>query len=239
MKNFIFVFGLILIALHSNIYAQFVDDYGIKIGATNSSINYNNLLSDYLFNDQNGNQISVPKESNSNKFIAPTFSLYIRKAIGDYFIIEPELSFIQKGGCFERDDSRFGIHVYDSLDDFYKDMARYYSSFPQSEPINSKTFTYLSFTINSLVGYSINCVRPYLILGPQINYLVRGDYFYDMEYKKLLFGYNLGLGIEIDNLLKEKLLFEICYNADFSPFAKNGLVKVYNRTWKMVFGIRL
>ena len=101
-------------------------------------------------------------------------------------------------------------------------------------------YNYLSFSPLLRTRYESGKVTPYFIIGPRIDFQI--SYKTDFDYKiegqnKLLPGFNYGLGAEI-NMANLGLIVEFQHNIDLSDVYNEKGVKVRNKTFIALFGIK-
>lgn len=219
---------------------QTKDNFGVKIGVSNSYIYSKYELGNFTFHDADGNIMKFLGESNSNWFLSPTFNIWYKYSFNDYFSVEPTIGLLKSGGQFGANiRSSTSIYAYNSLNEFYTDYDSLKMYPKLTEPLNSKTFTYLTASMNTNIGYTLNAVKPYLIMGLNFQYLLDGDYFIEYTHRKIKIGYNLGLGIELREYLRNTVYLEFTYSSDFTSFAKSKDTQMFNRSFLILLGFSL
>jgi hypothetical protein len=111
---------------------------------------------------------------------------------------------------------------------------------PMSPVRHSNRVDYLSIPILAKVTFRAGRVRPYVLLGPRIDFLLG----YESRILKAIYdgfeGTNLGgtVGLGIERKTKRlKVLLELRYSPDFTDaFEKDGL-KVKNNSFDILFGL--
>lgn len=209
-RKIIIISSLILVT--SFLYPQEKGDFGIKIGLSISSISKTNIKQLTYGNPRF--YINYPDEH----LVSPMISFWARAIKGSIFNLEIEGSYILKGS------SAPGIETVNPGND--PDLI--------TEVIKSVTFKYLQVNINSQIKQNIGNVIIYEIIGPGIGYLLNAENFILLTNfeKDFIFGYNLGLGIELD----KSTFFEIKYNGDFTNFYKNDYDEYWNEVWLVSIG---
>jgi opacity protein-like surface antigen len=89
----------------------------------------------------------------------------------------------------------------------------------------SNSLDYLSISVLAKIKYNVGAVTPYLIAGPQMNFLVHKNVekgwkvFFD-KFEKSNLGFSAGAGIELLKILPVSILAEYRFEKDFNFFSK-------------------
>lgn len=222
MKKSVMVIILLILSCVTTSYSQIIKNYGIKIGVTNSNFTVKNLPIKTI-----GTQSYVPVIETGN-LLSPTLSLFAQFVEANLLNVEIEIGFIQKGMS-----KVFHSNVMssDQPDGTYQ-TADY--TFEQ-------TVKYLQLNVNSQLKYKIGSVIPYMIIGPSVGYLlgISGFTLTNEMRKDFLFGYNLGLGVNLGELFNREIFVEAKYNGDFSKFINENSPEYWHKVWVFNIGTNL
>ena len=176
--NRIILFTIFVI---SYCHTQSFSDFGVKMGILSSKFEQKLLI-------QNGGTVTILDDAR----IGPTIGLFLRYFDIDYFNIESEILYLQKGGQDKHEITT--INQPDGTGEFL---------------INDIQFDYLHFQTCIRPNYSIKSVNMYLLTGGSINYLLglKGGFKPKSDFKNFGFGYSVGIGIEFLNSLDLFLFF--------------------------------
>ncbi|MFZ1081620.1 MAG: porin family protein [Candidatus Kryptoniota bacterium] len=102
---------------------------------------------------------------------------------------------------------------------------------------------YLSIPLLAKVRFERGNITPYLIAGPRMDFLLsKNGNGYDLvvnQFKTSEFGATFGVGVELTSILPVGALAEFRYNPSFDDALNNGSVKVRNRSFDFLLGVRL
>lgn len=212
MKHIIISTAIILFCSF-NAQAYSINGYGFKIGVVRSCQDFDYTTAWFddldLYSYRTGFNFGVFIEC----FDFPTFSLLI------------EAHYIQKG---MKIDEILCVTITGELDSI-------------------RTFDYrvdyLSIPILPKLIIKYKYISPYLIIGPRFDFLIgyKIEDVNDVVYKNLenfIFGGDIGAGIEISisNFLTS--LLEFRYSLDFKNAYKTDLLKVKNKSYEILFGLK-
>jgi hypothetical protein len=114
---------------------------------------------------------------------------------------------------------------------------------PSSYPPMHNRVSYLSLPIFAKVTPINTLVRPYLLIGPRIDYLV-GKEIEDIglgvvynHLKTWVLGYSIGVGLESHNLFGVNISLEARYNRDITNSAHGGGIEVFNKAFDLWLGV--
>jgi hypothetical protein len=106
---------------------------------------------------------------------------------------------------------------------------------------------YLTIPILAKVTLPIGSGSPYLLAGPRADFLfnyrdveiqMNTNPFYS-DFKKVMFGGSIGVGVQTGSLLPIALLAELRYNFDFLDSYNNDYLKVRNNAFDIWVGVVL
>ncbi len=218
LKNISIV--LIILIGATRIHAQFIKKYGIKIGISATNIFERNTQPIVV------NNIPISIDYPSGQLISPLISIWATVFDSNVFNVEPEISFIEKGQSNTQD-----INISTTRTPDISVTEKLATGF---------TFKYLQLNINCHLKYKTGNLLPYLIIGPDISYLISAENFLLEKDKKknFIFGYNLGFGFNFGDLFGKNIFIEAKYNPDFSSFYENG-TDFWNKVWTFNVGTEL
>ena len=205
----IFCFSMLL----SISYSQIISDYGVKSGLVFSNLNIENESDGVTFfidyNDQR---------------MGPTIGLYLNYFNKRYIFFETDLLYIQKGGnaklkipTVQEPDGTGEYIIYDAQFDYL-----------QLQNIISPKYNIKHFEISALMGITLN----YLLESKGLSIL-------QSDFSDFNFGYLLGLGISVLDVLNKRISLEFYYNTDFSNIYKNDDLKYTNEAFVLRVGLSL
>ena len=108
--------------------------------------------------------------------------------------------------------------------------------------INNR-LNYLSASLMSKLKYNLKLFAPYLIVGPEYNYLLSKkiepgfEVIYD-GFKRNAVGFTIGFGSEI-NLLPINILIEYQYSRDLTNNYESSNIEIKNYSHSFLIGIKL
>lgn len=140
-----------------------------------------------------------------------------------YFSLEGEVGFVQKG----------------SSTDYFAILE----NSPAIIQVNTKnTLNFLSVSLLGKFGTNAGQFSPYILAGPQYNrrlgIISIFDSFLFNNFKKDLFGYSVGAGTEINNILPLKLLVEYRYERDITDNHSHQNLDTRNYSHSIMLGIK-
>ena len=206
--------------------SQIVDGYGFKVGLTRSNqlfdYSENFILDDETHDYRNGLNLGLFAEL----FSVPYLSFVI------------DLFYNQKG-------------MTDNINASYVDTTSMgYSSYNLSL---DRRFDYFTISTNIKIRYDFSNLSPYILTG------FRYDILLDKKIEKLVnqsgvkrlasldfwenyntnsYGYNIGLGIEIENLIKFPIILEWVYNHDLSKIRIHDNLEIQNVSSELKIGVK-
>ncbi|MEW6194264.1 MAG: porin family protein [Bacteroidota bacterium] len=204
----------IMFSFVSILHSQFAIDYGIKIGGTVSNQNWNYT------------PISPVQNFDPDNKFGFNGGIFVELPAFPFFTVVTELNYVQKG--------------------VQKEVEQSSTEYPDGtgEMVTWKLgINYLNFSLLGKAGINLGVVKPYLLVGPRLDYELNKsvDYdnasFYD-EFKKSRLGLKLGLGSEF-NLINLRFLAEVIYDLDLSELYKNENVEVTSGSFDFRVGIFL
>ena len=103
---------------------------------------------------------------------------------------------------------------------------------------------YLLLTTLVKIKYEIGIFSPYIILGPQIDFLINKkvekgwELIYD-RFSNANIDFSIGVGNEIKNILPISILFEYRYERDFMDNYDHPNVNIKNYSHVILIGIKI
>jgi len=215
LKAKIIILSLLIFFGSNLLYSQIIKDYGIKIGLTSSNIYVRNLKP--IVDGNSTYYVNYP----SGQLISPTISLWAKLIENKIIDLEIETSYILKGMSEAQT-----VHMPTNPD----------GPFIEEKYDFSLTLKYIQINLNSQIKYDVEKIKLYGIVGPAVSYLLVNENFLmnKNKRKKIILGYNLGLGIDFSNLIDKNVFIEIKYNGDFTSFYSEN-ADVWNKV--LVFSI--
>jgi len=132
-----------------------------------------------------------------------------------------------------------------------KGMKPVISNIYVEETFNSSDDTDFSYRVDylslpALIKYSFSLTKPspYIILGPRVDIFLgykSKHYLFDSiyeDFKSIDFGGAIGLGYEFNHFLSQTFLLEIRFSPTFTNSYKTDLLKVKNRSFEFLTGIK-
>lgn len=111
--------------------------------------------------------------------------------------------------------------------------------------VRDKRLDYLSIPILAKASVLFGNVRPYVIVGPRVDFLLAyrdefivGNSIYE-DFKKAMFGGTVGTGFELVNLMATTISVEFRYNIDLGDSYDTSLLKVRNSAYDIWVGVAL
>jgi len=215
LKAKIIILSLLIFFGSNLLYSQIIKDYGVKIGLTSSNIYVRNLKP--IVDGNSTYYVNYP----SGQLISPTISLWAKLIENKIIDLEIETSYILKGMSEAQT-----VHMSTNPD----------GPFIEEKYDFSLTLKYIQINLNSQIKYDVEKIKLYGIVGPAVSYLLVNENFLmdKNKRKKIILGYNLGLGIDFSNLIDKNVFIEIKYNGDFTSFYSEN-ADVWNKV--LVFSI--
>jgi hypothetical protein len=211
-KN-ICMISVIILLLFSICESQIFSEFGVKIGMISSKYEQDLM-------------IPYPYTSNTIKFfgenrIGSTMGFFVRYLDSDIFNLESELYYLEKGG---------GGKIPITTMATPEGTGEYISTDIQ--------FDFLRFQTGIRPYFSFNMLKPYLVLGGTIDYLlgVRNGYKPDGDFKSIVLGYSIGLGVEINKLLNIPIFIEFCFNSDLTNIYDSDELEVMINSYQVRLG---
>ena len=108
----------------------------------------------------------------------------------------------------------------------------------------NNSLDYLSISVLGKIRFSAGGLSPYIIAGPQFNFLINKnigngwDIAFD-QFRKTNLGIIVGAGTELNDLLPFTILLEYRYERDFMDNHGSPYIKVLNYSHVILAGIKL
>jgi hypothetical protein len=199
--------------------AQMINTYGLKISVVRSSFNITDktpvIVGSHTYYID---YVDGPS-------IHPSIGVFVQNTTIQNLSIEAELLYIQKGAS----------KTYELLVATAEDP----DGFTKKETVTNKIdLDYLQFGINLQPKLQFGGFDIYASIGPSINYLLSPGPLVSEDSKNIVLGYNLGIGITLENIVNAPIFVEAKYNGDLSSFySSRG--KYWNRIILMNLGVNL
>lgn len=199
MKTKILLITILLCTSFSQ--AQIIKNFGVKLGVNSSKLNFTNYQ-DEIFVDLD----ELFKERRADISVG----IFIHSFDMEYLDLETELSYNKEGSEYPMvvttPENPDGIN---------------------NELILDHEYDFLKLGINLRPQLNIGEEKMFLTAGPSINYLLRnrGQFYFSEKLEKIYWGYNLGIGAELNSLLSFPLLLEIKYNGYLNKLVDNNKYK--------------
>jgi hypothetical protein len=162
----------------------------------------------------------LPKNEYSETRLGSTVSFFIYLYSNKHFNLETDISYVQKGGQEKSKPLDYPEGVEEAIFDIQ--------------------FDYLQYNLSFNPKFQRNSYEVYFISGIGINYLLRSSgSMITNRVKKINYGFSIGLGFALNDVIKHSLLFEVLYNSDIGNIEKNDFYKYKNKILVFRFGIRL
>lgn len=210
MKKFLIIIAVIF--LYTSTQAQFVRGYGIKIGATMSSHDW-----DY--------SSRIPGiDFNSDNRLGLNIGVYAELLNVPYISIVTELNYIQKG--MEIDVPVTTSNNPDAIGNVTWDTR----------------LDYINLTALGKFRLNYLLLSPYIIAGPKVDFEINKSFSelsardVEDEYEKSRVGFKVGIGTEV-KLLTFNLLAEVVYDADFNELFENENLKINTNSFDIRVGL--
>ncbi len=201
----------ILLAFSSFCQSQIISNYGIKVGLVSSNLNETLKIDDP----------SVQKYFDKKK-LSPAFGMFFHFFNIELLKIESELIYLQKGGR----------HEVDIRSIFRPDNSGKYSI--------TQLYEFLQINLNICPKVEFHNFDIYGLIGISGNYLLsKSGVFSYLDNDDFVIGYNIGAGVTFNNLLNNKILFELVYNNDFNIFATDEYREIQNDNIQFRIGVLL
>ncbi len=220
MKTKLSILTLVIFFYSTFLYSQIIKDYGMKIGLTSSNIIVKNAKP--IIVGSNSYMIDYP----NGQLVSPTISLWAKVIDDKILSLEFETSYIIKGL------SETQTEMITTADN---------PSAGTLEKITTiETIKYLQLNINGQLKYCAGAVTVYGIIGPAVSYILGSENFIIIKENKkdFIFGYNLGIGLDLSKWINKSIFIEARYNGDFTEFYKSG-TEFWNKVWIFNVGTSL
>lgn len=211
MKNVLFL--LCILTFTTTVFCQVFPRFGVKAGygVSNQEWDYKDFDIEMKWDDY-------------SSFAIAGFFDYPVAPFAKFFEIEGEVGYLQKGMKFHLPVSSFdqpsgtGEYVY-----------------------LKNSLNYINFSVLAKLKYSFNLLTPYILAGPEVNYLISRNTESSMEefysyFKESSFSYSLGAGTEL-NMGIIDLLIEYRYAKDLTNNHGDFLI-IKNYSHKLCAGIK-
>jgi len=202
--------------------SQVISDYGVKVAMTVSD-----------FDIVNKHPVNVGGQSlyldyTTGSSLNPSIGLFARLPIIENVILETELLYLQKGA---RKTYVYKVTTIENPEG-------------TGETINYTNqigLHYLQFSANLLPKIKFENIDVYGIVGPTLGYLTQVTNFFIEESKKkdFAFGYSVGIGVNLREIISNSFLLEVKYCKDFSEFYSSGNGDYWNRVFILSLGTTL
>lgn len=217
MRNLTLLIFIVIIVFTNILDAQDLFDYGIKVGISSSSIKATDTKPGLYFN---------PEDYYNGNSINPFIGFFLNYRLNDNLILESELSYIQKG-------SRKTMEVaYTTIDNPDGDGRK-------TDYTSEIDLRYLELGFNIKPIIRLENIPTYLIIGASANYTLNTINITQDRIEKFLFSYKLGLGCNINGVLKLPLLIELKYIGDFSKFYSYDYGNLWNKVLLINIGFNI
>ena len=206
--NRIFSIFIVTLFMATITNAQAISYFGVKTGVISSKYEYKilGLTYDSFYNDIR---------------IGPTMGLFLRYLDYDYFDIESELAYLQKGG-----EEKIKIRTLYTPD--YGDYI-----------VNDIHFDYLQFHTSIRPKTILYNIGFYGLAGFSLNYLlqVRNAFKNINDFNRIIFAYTLGTGIELINIVSIPISIEFMLNNDMTEVYDESGFKFKSYLFRIVFNM--
>jgi len=213
MKKLLVV--LFIIILSSALQAQFIRGYGIKVGATISS-------QDWEYSNLSG--ISSASFDSDNR-LGLNIGVYAELLNIPFFSVVAELNYLQKGmeldGPITTVDNPIGTS--------------------QSTTWDTR-IDYINLSALGKLRLNYGLLSPYIVAGPKMDFEINKESSFGSEneveskFEENRLGFKVGVGTEI-KLLAFNVLAEIIYDADFNELFENENLKVNTNSFDLRVGL--
>ena len=208
-------FFLILFLISLNIlnYGQSIDGYGVKIGWGFTNHSWEYNPSTYGKLDWESNSGITARAFADISFLS-------------FLNMEGEIGYAQKGAKY-----KIAITTISQPD-----------GTGEYRNINNR-LDYFSISLMGKVKYNLELFTPYIILGPEYNYLLSKqiaqgfEVVYD-KFKKNIFGFSAGIGSEI-KLLPVNIIVEYRYSKDLTNNYNSSTIDIKNYSHTFLMGVEL
>ncbi|MFA7421098.1 MAG: outer membrane beta-barrel protein [Melioribacteraceae bacterium] len=217
MKNLSRLVFLVIIFFTNYLNAQNMFEYGIKVGISSSSISATDTKPSIYFNSGDyyqGNSIN------------PFIGLFLNYKLDENLILESELSYIQKGS------RKTTEVVYTTLD--YPDGDGLKTDYTAEIDLR---YMELGFNVKPTIRFGN--IPTYLIIGSSADYTLNAINITHDKIDKFIFSYKLGVGCNVNGVLKLPLLIELKYTGDFSQFYSYHYGNLWNKVLLINIGFNI
>ncbi|MDP2364085.1 MAG: outer membrane beta-barrel protein [Ignavibacteria bacterium] len=193
--------------------SQSIDGYGVKVGLG---------LTNHSWQYDSSIDGKLDWENNSGIAVKAFADIVLLS----FLQVESEIGYIQKG-------AKYKIAV-----------TTIYQPDGNGEYINiNNRLNYFSISLMAKLKYNSDLFSPYLLLGPEYNYLLNKqidkgfEVVYD-KFKKNAFGFTVGFGSEV-KLLPINIIVEYRYSRDFTNNYESYLIEIKNYSHTFLIGVRI
>jgi len=212
MKNIYYsliILGL-LIWFPNGLYAQLVDDFGLKVSLTASNFYATDIKPKMSISDLSYHEGTL---------YSPSISVFAKKT-QENSNYEFVIAYIQKGA-----NKRYST-------DSHTINGNLITTYITDETLSR----YLQLETNIQPKYKIDNISIYGILGPTLNYLISTNLAHtDNELHQVSIGYGLGIGVELKKVKDKSIFAEVKYDGDFKSFRQTSF-KWWNRVLRFSIG---
>lgn len=194
-------------------FGQSIDGYGIKVGWG---------LTNHSWEYDPSINVKLDWENNSGI----TARAFADISFLSFLNVEAEIGYAQKGAKY-----KIAVTTMTQPDG-------------TGEFINiNNRLNYLSLSLMGKVKYKLELFTPYIVLGPEYNYLLSKqieqgfEIVYD-KFKKDIFGFTVGIGSEI-KLLPVNIIVEYRYSKDLTNNYDSATIDIKNYSHTILIGVEL
>jgi len=205
--KFIFVV-LLFIALPLCLNAQFISDYGIKVGVVSSKAADLSAKAYYT-------------NFYRNTRLSGSFGIFAQFFNSEYFRIETGLGYKQEGA-----EDKIPVTTAESPDGNGQFI------------IIDHAYDFLSLNIALQPKYEDEDICLFASISPALNYMLknRDQILLPGDLNKFVLGYTVGAGFQPKSILNGKIFLEISYGGSFSKYLKNEYIEAKFNTLQLSVG---
>jgi len=208
-----FIFIFLLFALNIQGFSQTIDTYGIKLGLA---------LSNHKWEYNTSPSFNLNWDNN----YGITARVFADISFLSFLNMEGEIGYVPKGVKYKIPITT--ITQPDGTGEYVN--------------VNNK-LNYLSISLLAKYKYHLGLFTPYIILGPEFNYLLsktidKGFAIVYDQFRKNLWGFTVGVGSEI-KLLPINLLIEYRYSRDLTNSYELSTIDIKNYSHTFLIGVCL
>ena len=206
------MFSVLSVVFMINSNAQFIKNYGVKIGIVTSDQYTRNHIPDSAIDP-------ILSSGPTKNLIGFCIGLYSEFLDYSPFNLVFEGNYIQKG--------------------FRTEWTSYDLSSGKDVTYNYKTkFDYLNISLLAKLKILNGAISPYLLFGPRLDFEIANmDSYYDI-YNKFLPGLVVGAGSEI-TIYKIKILTELTYDSNFGNLYNDSNITIKSESYQFKLGFIL